>query len=203
ELGSFAEAQVLVEAVAGILGVRRLPVQLVGHLLDVAAEQRLHDLETAGVAAQGLERRIDPGKPVGLQQHAALGPGIVQELEHQVAVAVAGAVLEAFGHHRVGRSLDGGDLGGGQEARDDGVTVLAQVLDMAGDHGCSRKVGSRVTGKFTERAMKQSLWASAWSARAFARSAPGFTVTSGFSTTPVKRPPPSASSIMVPSARSA
>ena len=123
---------------------------------------------------------------MGLQEDAAAGARIVQDLEHQVAVAIAGAVRQALGHDLVGLALDVGDLVGGEEAADDGVAVLAQMLDVVCAHGCSRMVGSCATGKFTERAMKHILWASACNARAFARSAPGFTVTSGFSTTAVK-----------------
>ncbi len=60
ERALLAEAQILVEAVAGEIGAGRLPVQLLGDLLDVLADQAFEQQQVAPVAAETLEIGVDP-----------------------------------------------------------------------------------------------------------------------------------------------
>src|SRR5215471_15594168 len=64
-----AKASVLVIAIEGVLGARRLPVDLVRDVADVLPEKGLEHAEVTLIAPQPLEVRTDPRRPVRLQYY--------------------------------------------------------------------------------------------------------------------------------------
>ena len=92
--GRLAEARILVPGeIAG--RARRLPVDLVDDLLDVAPDQRLEQSREARIEPHRVERRPVIGRPLHhLHQRAALA---LRDLVEEIAVAEAAAVRHAFG----------------------------------------------------------------------------------------------------------
>lgn len=71
-------------------------MNLLRHLPDVGAQQRLHHRQHARVAPDALEQRAHPGHPVRLQHITLTGEGLRQDLVEQVLMAPGGVVLQAL-----------------------------------------------------------------------------------------------------------
>src|SRR5271168_2274849 len=93
--GSLAKTRVLMKAIRGVFCARRLPVDLMTDLLDVAPQKRLEHRIVMLASSHFLHQRADPGRPMRLQHHSALRLGVVEHLEQQVSIAVCRMMLQA------------------------------------------------------------------------------------------------------------
>ena len=119
-IGRLAKARILMPGEIAHRA-RRLPVDLVDDLLDVAADQRLQQSREARIEPDRVEHGPVVGRPLHhLHPRAALA---LRDLVEEIAVAEAAAVRDAFGMDGVDVGADRLDLAGREEAPDDGISV--------------------------------------------------------------------------------
>ena len=119
-VGGHSEARILVPGEVAY-GPRRLPVDLVDDLLDVAPDQRLEQGGEAGIEAHRVERGAVVGGPLHHLHQRSAGP--LRDFVEEIAVAEAAAVRDPLGMDGVDLRADRGDLPGAEETADDRVAV--------------------------------------------------------------------------------
>ena len=108
-------------------------MDLVDNLLEVAADQRLEQVDEPRVEADGVEHRLVIRRPLHHPDDAfAPRP---RDIVEEVAVAEASAVRDALGVKLVGRGRDLADLIGTEKAANDGITVAPIMREIGLDRG--------------------------------------------------------------------
>src|SRR5580692_1983688 len=97
-----AKPGILMVAIKGVLRSRRFPVNLMRNLLDVPSEKGFEQRQIPRIAPHALQVRTDPGGPMSLQHHAAIGFRIIEDFEQQILVAIGRMMLERLAVHPVG-----------------------------------------------------------------------------------------------------
>ena len=108
---------------------RRLPVDLVDDLLEVAPDQRLEQRREARIEPHRVEHRLVIGRPLH-HPHQRRAVRAVGDLVEQIAVPEAAAVRDAFDVELVGRLPEKAGLRRGKEAADDDITLRPEQPDI-------------------------------------------------------------------------